>query len=110
MALQLAQIPCEIATDASLRLSAENAAVLYETFERVLELVLPALRQMALTLTAKPDGSPVFLLTLTLDRATQPLHAQLQQTAKEAKYSLETIAAHFVLALKTAKGDEMLCD
>ncbi len=110
VALQLAQIPCEIATDASLRLSAENAAVLYETFERVLELVLPALRQMSLTLTAKPDGSPVFLLTLALDRAAQTLHEQLQQTAKEAKHSLETIAAHFVLALKTAKGDEMLCD
>ena len=110
MALQLAQIPCEIATDASLRLSAENAAVLYETFERVLELVLPALRQMSLTLTAKPDGSPVFLLTLALDRAAQPLHEQLQQTAKEAKHTLEAIAAHFVLALKTAKGDEMLCD
>lgn len=105
-ALSLDGIACEIRVEPLWQASVQDAVVLYEAFETVLEPVLPVLDRITVEMESAPGGGSVLRMTAKL-KPEAPEQTQLERMrriSKEVQGKLEKISGRFVFTLKNAQG------
>ena len=102
-ALRLADVKCEYAAAPGVAVSTQNAVAMYEAFEAVIELALPVLTELKLTLM-QSDGGPAELdLTLKISAGT-PTETDLTQAFESEQKDLSDEAVRFNMNVETTQG------
>ena len=69
-AMRMADIPCELSADRTLRIASQTADALYEAFETALENALPSLRSVSISLQSHGERPTLELTMETEDQRT----------------------------------------
>lgn len=94
-ALSMGGVLCEIAVASHWQASVQDAVLLYEAFESVLEAMLSVLKGLTVELAIEANGGSVFCLTAEL---LQEPPQQVRRAFEAAAHDLEKIAVRFVFS------------